>query len=496
MPRDPALAAVTQALGTSGTSRSLIGSHPGAVRGRPSSRRGNQLPGPCVSVTASERQAVGVSGCDQGAWIAAVSSRGTPRGPRARQVSRSVTALVTSTDGAARGRPSATPSGSSARPGAGRWRRPPPGVPRLELRDLPVGTLDHLPAAVAGAVAAQEPVGIGDAHRVVGDQLGPGRDVGHRRERELVDPAEVGVAGVVGEVPCPRRSTRVAARPTRAQPHHDGARRQVLAANQPRPAISEARTSSGGVPPGLGRRLRHRPRYSRSASSSRSTSPSSLYGARPIRRPPSSPRPSRARGLVGVERAGRGVDAVRRRGARRTSCGSRPANVASSVGVRRPAREWSVTPGSSASGLLDPRAQPVLVRLEGGVRRDEPLAARALARDEVGQEVDGRGGAGEQLVGRGAELEALGDPVARPAAACRAAAASRTSGRAGQDAAVRARGTCTASRRTCRPRARPRRRRRGRCSGPRRRAAGHRRRGPRPRSRGCRAGCRSGWTRR
>ena len=56
----------------------------------------------------------------------------------------------------------------------------------------------------------------------------------------------------------------------------------------------------------------------------------------------------------------------------------------------------------------------VLVLLQGGERRDEPVTARTdCARSEIGEEVDGGGGAGEQLVGQRAELEALGHGVAR-----------------------------------------------------------------------------------
>src|SRR6185295_2035708 len=78
-------------------------------------------------------------------------------------------------------------------------RRPPAVIPLLELRDPPVGALDHLPAPVAGAVTAHDPVAVDGAHRVVGEQLGSCFDVGHRGQGVLVDPAEVGVAGVVAE---------------------------------------------------------------------------------------------------------------------------------------------------------------------------------------------------------------------------------------------------------------------------------------------------------
>ena len=51
------------------------------------------------------------------------------------------------------------------------------------------------------------------------------------------------------------------------------------------------------------------------------------------------------------------------------------------------------------------------MRLDRGERRDQPLPAGALARSKTREEVDGRGGAGQQLVGQGAEFESLGHVV-------------------------------------------------------------------------------------
>ena len=119
-------------------------------------------------------------------------------------------------------------------------RRPAAGVPLLELGDPPVGALDHLAAAVGRAVAAQEPRRVADAQRVVDDQLLVRRDVAQRDQR-VAGPAEVGVAGVVDGAPArgPVRSGRSTSVPAG----------MAAAANSPRPAMVEGRTSSSGTAP-------------------------------------------------------------------------------------------------------------------------------------------------------------------------------------------------------------------------------------------------------
>ena len=115
--------------------------------------------------------------------------------------------------------------------------------------------------------------------------------------------------------------------------------------------------------------------------------------------------------------------------------------------------------------------------LERTERGRQPLASRAVARHQVGEEVDGRGDPGQELVGRRAELEPLRHGIGRRRQLVGTERLEDLRAR-GEDSAVRAEELVRrageevgAERGRCR-------RARARCSGRRRRRAGPRRRAP------------------
>ena len=87
---------------------------------------------------------------------------------------------------------------------------------------------------------------------------------------------------------------------------------------------------------------------------------------------------------------------------------SRSTKVSSRVGVRRAAREWTVTSGSSRSPASIRPAEPVLVLLEGAHAGGHPLAAGAGGAGHAREEVDGRRRPSHQFVRQRAQFEALG----------------------------------------------------------------------------------------
>ena len=208
--------------------------------------------------------------------------------------------------------------------------------------------------------------------------------------------------------------------------------------------------------------------------------------------------PEPAGRLDGVERPGRRVDPelgqelvrrLRRPARRRSAAGS--ACAAGALDCSRHARQ-------RGQPALEPRAQVAPRAPRARPSRPAPAGRRgppAASASSVGVEVDGRGHAGQQLVGQRAELEPLGHVVGRRQKLVRMQRFQqlRPSGRPRRSAA---RGTCTASRRRSPRRAPPRRPARAASGARRRRRAARPSRAPRPRSPAGRAGCRAGWTRR
>src|SRR4051812_6471136 len=130
-------------------------------------------------------------------------------------------------------------------------RGPEPGVPLLQLGDLPVVALDQLAATVGLAVTHHDEVRVVPAQRVVDGELLAGRDLPPGHESPGRRPAEGGIATVVEGVDADVHCGPGRDRPDREQPAAGDARRPGLGERlSRRPATHPAgRYSSGDAAP-------------------------------------------------------------------------------------------------------------------------------------------------------------------------------------------------------------------------------------------------------